>query len=158
MALDHIHQRHIVHRDLKLSNLLLDQHGYLKLIDFGLCKQLGSSEGTSYTCCGTPEYLPPEMLSREGHAAPADWWAMGIIIYELLTGITPFMDGGSVRTCQQLYANILSRTYRFSFPPQASPELISMVSSLLNKSQATRMPHPHPQPHPQLALNDQGKC
>ena len=148
MALDHIHQRHIVHRDLKLSNLLLDQHGYLKLIDFGLCKQLGSSEGTSYTCCGTPEYLPPEMLSREGHAAPADWWAMGIIIYELLTGITPFMDGGSVRTCQQLYANILSRTYRFSFPPQASPELISMVSSLLNKSQATRMPHPHPQPHP----------
>lgn len=147
MALDHIHQRHIVHRDLKLSNLLLDQHGYLKLIDFGLCKLLGSSEATSYTCCGTPEYLPPEMLSREGHAAPADWWAMGIIIYELLTGITPFVDGGTVKTCQQLYANILSKTYRFSFPPQASPGLISMVTLLLNKSQATRMLHPLIQCH-----------
>ena len=80
------------------------------------------------------------MLTREGHAAPADWWALGVILYELTSGLTPFMDGGSVRTCRQLYANILSKTYRRPAEPDGtSPELTALITALLTRSQVKRM-------------------
>ena len=84
-----MHSRSIIYRDLKPENLLICDDGYLKLTDFGFAKYLNER---TYTLCGTPEYLAPEILLSKGHGKAADWWAVGIFIYELLTGVVPFYD------------------------------------------------------------------
>ena len=140
LALDHMHTHHIVHRDLKPANMLLDARGFLKVIDFGLCKQRPPRE-RAYTCCGTPEYLSPEALSHEGHSYAADWWSLGCILYELVVGITPFMDGGKVKTCKALYTNITSseRRYKVVYPSTLSRDGADLISKLLIKAQSKRM-------------------
>ena len=86
---EYLHGKNIVYRDLKPENLLIAADGYLKLTDFGFAKYL---EGRTYTLCGTPEYLAPEILLNKGHGKPVDWWTMGILVYEMLAGIDPFND------------------------------------------------------------------
>jgi serine/threonine protein kinase len=76
-------------RDLKPENILIDEEGYLKLTDFGFAKYVDTR---TYTLCGTPEYLAPEMLLNKGHGKPVDWWTFGILLYEMLAGIDPFSD------------------------------------------------------------------
>jgi serine/threonine protein kinase len=88
LALDHLHKSKILYRDLKPENILVDTDGYLKLSDFGLAKQAIESN----TFCGTPEYISPEMLAGKGHSYTADWWALGVLTYEMLTGVPPFYD------------------------------------------------------------------
>ena len=79
-------------RDLKPENLLLDARGYLKITDFGYAKRLGPV-GRAYTLCGTPEYLSPEMIDgKSGHDHTLDWWALGVLLYEMLIGIPPFFN------------------------------------------------------------------
>ena len=84
----YLHERHIAHRDLKLENLLIDEVGYLKLVDFGFAKVLTDR---TWTLCGTPEYLAPEIILNKGHGFGADWWCVGILAFECLTGATPFV-------------------------------------------------------------------
>ena len=90
-GLQYLHNNNIMHRDLKLENLLLDEQGYLKIADFGMAKVLRNNQ-TSYEMAGTPAYFAPELLKGQGHGYPADWWAVGSIMYQMLTGVLPFYN------------------------------------------------------------------
>lgn len=89
LMFEYMHSKNIIYRDLKPENILIDEEGYLKLTDFGFAKYC---ETRTYTLCGTPEYLAPEVLLNKGHGKPVDWWTLGILIYEMIAGIDPFND------------------------------------------------------------------
>ena len=82
-AFEYLHDKRIVYRDLKPENLMVDADGYLKLIDFGFAKRV---EDKTWTVCGTPEYMAPEIILNRGHDKAADWWTLGILIYEMFVG------------------------------------------------------------------------
>jgi serine/threonine protein kinase len=100
MALGYLHSHHIVYRDLKLENILINDDGYICLVDFGISKQLSSEDARrmsqplsmnsrkarTYSVRGTPEYMAPEMIMKEGHSYPVDWWALGTLVYEMMVG------------------------------------------------------------------------
>ena len=100
-ALGFLSSRQIAHRDLKLENLLFDGQGYLKLVDFGFAKEVLTK---TWTLCGTPEYLAPEIILNKGHNTGADWWALGILAYEMLVGEPPFTDDHDP---MQIYQKVL---------------------------------------------------
>jgi tRNA A-37 threonylcarbamoyl transferase component Bud32 len=87
-ALAHMHERKIAYRDLKTENLVLDEAGYVKVVDFGLAKKITS--GQTYTFCGTPDYLAPEVILNEGYDWGVDYWGLGVLIYEMAAGVAPF--------------------------------------------------------------------
>lgn len=92
VALEELHSRNIVYRDLKPENILIQESGHIKLADFGLCKQLRYQSDKTYTICGTCEYQAPEIVLNQGYNHNVDYWALGILAYELLYGIPPFLD------------------------------------------------------------------
>ena len=103
---EYLHSKNVVYRDLKPENLLICPDGYLKLTDFGFAKIVNSR---TFTLCGTPEYLAPEILNNTGHGKGADWWTLGIIIYEMLVGIDPFNDNDPM----SVYGKILKGRVKF---------------------------------------------
>ncbi|XP_066930430.1 cGMP-dependent protein kinase 1-like [Clytia hemisphaerica] len=96
-AFEYLHARGIVFRDLKPENLLLDNRGYVKLVDFGFAKKIKSGTKT-WTFCGTPEYVAPEIILNKGHDCSADYWSLGVLIYELMTGNPPFTSSDPMNT------------------------------------------------------------
>jgi len=97
LAYAYLHLINVVYRDLKPENLLIDCEGHIKLTDFGFAKVV---EDRTYTLCGTPEYLAPEMIQAKGHGKPVDWWALGILIFEMLAGYPPFCGDSPFGTYQ----------------------------------------------------------
>lgn len=138
MGVGELHKKGIMHRDLKLENILIDQKGYVKLIDYGLAKILQGDE-LAMSYCGTPEYLSPEMVASEGHDFTVDWWAVGILIYEMLIGVTPFFN----KNRQLLQSKI--KHARVVFPDRRqfridySDELVDIVGLLLKKDRRDRL-------------------
>jgi len=95
----YMHAHKVIYRDLKPENLILDGQGYLKLVDFGFAKIL---QDRTWTLCGTPEYLAPEIILNKGHGFGADWWCVGILAFECLTGTTPFVSNDPMETYRKI--------------------------------------------------------
>ena len=132
IAFEYLQEKHLVYRDLKPENLLIDHNGYVKVTDFGFAKRLKPGNKT-YTMCGTPDYLAPELVQQSGHNKAVDWWALGIMIYEMIHGVPPFYDDDQV----VLFRNIVSG--RLSFTPSFSLECRDLIRSLLHKNPAKRL-------------------
>jgi len=131
-ALSHLHSLGIVYRDLKPENILLNSEGHITITDFGLSKQIKADEGT-HTFCGTPEYLAPEVLKGQGHGIAVDWWSLGTLIYEMLTGLPPFYS----QNINIMYQKILNGELRF--PSYVSSEAQSLLEGLLTREVEKRL-------------------
>jgi serine/threonine protein kinase len=129
LMFEYLHSKNVIYRDLKPENLLIDPDGYLKLTDFGFAKIV---EGRTYTLCGTPEYLCPEILTNKGHGKGVDWWTLGILIYEMIAGIDPFNDDDPMA----IYQNILRGVIKF--PRKFDRDARSLVKHLLQADLSKR--------------------
>jgi len=129
-ALGFLSIRSIAHRDLKLENLLFDDKGYLKLVDFGFAKIINER---TFTFCGTPDYLAPEILSGKGHNWAVDWWTLGILAYEMLHGEPPFAENEQMAT----FKRISGGQYRIS--SRVSKEAADLIQRLLVHNPAKRL-------------------
>jgi len=131
LAFEHMHSFDIVYRDLKPENLLIDQMGYIKITDFGFAKEI--STGRTWTLCGTPDYLAPEIVAGKGHGKGVDWWTLGILIYEMLASYPPFYDDNPMLT----YHKIMNGD--IAFPEQFSRSAISLIKKLLYRKATRRL-------------------
>ena len=100
LAYTQIHAHKVAYRDLKPENLVLDSQGYAKLVDFGLAKVV--ERGKTWTICGTPDYLAPEIVTTEGHDCAVDYWALGVFIFELCSGVAPFQAKDPMETYEKI--------------------------------------------------------
>jgi len=137
IALSDLHRHNVVYRDLKPENVLLDHSGHIKLADFGLCKrQVSSATSGCHSLCGTPEYLAPEILNRTGHGQSVDWWALGMLVFEMMTGLPPWYTKDKRQLLLNLRAAPISD---LNFPDHISPSGRDFVLCLLNRNPGTRL-------------------
>ncbi|CZR62686.1 probable protein kinase 1 [Phialocephala subalpina] len=134
-ALECLHGFNVIYRDLKPENILLDYSGHIALCDFGLCKLDMKDEDRTNTFCGTPEYLAPELLLGQGYTKTVDWWTLGVLLYEMLTGLPPFYDENT----NEMYRKILSEPLHFPAQEIVPPSAKDLLTKLLNRKPDQRL-------------------
>ncbi|XP_012704789.2 serine/threonine-protein kinase Sgk2b isoform X1 [Fundulus heteroclitus] len=132
-ALGYLHSLSVVYRDLKPENILLDSKGHVMLTDFGLCKEGVAVGGTTHTFCGTPEYLAPEVLLGQPYSQAVDWWGLGAVLFEMLSGLPPFYS----RSRLEMLENILYSPLRL--PSGLSKGARSLLKGLLERNISKRL-------------------
>lgn len=134
-ALECLHGFGVIYRDLKPENILVDYAGHIALCDFGLCKLDMKDEDKTNTFCGTPEYLAPELLHGHGYTKAVDWWTLGVLLYEMLTGLPPFYDENT----NEMYRKILAEPLHFPGPEIVPPAARDLLTRLLDRDATRRL-------------------
>ncbi|KXJ94028.1 camp-dependent protein kinase catalytic subunit [Microdochium bolleyi] len=140
LVLEYLHEKQggVAYRDLKPENLLIDAEGHVKLVDFGFAKRLGHKDDRpveTYTLCGTPEYLAPEVIQNKGHTTAVDWWALGILIYEFVTGYPPFWHQNPI----EIYKQIVEKPVVFPADPPISENAQNIIRSFCTVDRSRRL-------------------
>lgn len=133
LGLEFLHLNKIIYRDLKLDNILMDADGFVKITDFGLCKEgMGHGDRTS-TFCGTPEFLAPEVLTDDNYTRAVDWWGLGVLIYEMLVGESPFPGEDE----EEVFDSIVNDDIQY--PASIPPDSVSILQKLLKRNPLKRL-------------------
>ncbi|XP_041045020.1 cGMP-dependent protein kinase 2 isoform X3 [Carcharodon carcharias] len=133
-AFDYLHHIGVIYRDLKPENLMLDTEGYVKLVDFGFAKKIGKGQKT-WTFCGTPEYVAPEIILNKGHDFGVDFWSLGILVFELLTGSPPFSGYDQM----MIYNLILKGVEKLDFPKKITKRPEDVIRRLCKQNPTERL-------------------
>ena len=133
LGLQCLHEHHIIYRDLKPENVLLDLDGHVRLTDFGLCKEEIAEDAASFSFCGSPEYMSPEMLQGNGHGRTVDYYSLGAVLYQMLIGKPPFYDKNQIKMFKAIQQE------RPRLPQYLSKESRSLILGLLEKEAEQRI-------------------
>lgn len=144
-CIGYLHERNILYRDLKPENILIDKYGYVKVSDFGLAKKLANKGETTDTFCGTPEYMAPEIVQKGfeqesmTHGLAVDWWGVGILVYEMIVGRSPFYDREHLKTWRLIQERDPVFPSRLHPDIKMSYECREFIEKCLDKNPATRL-------------------
>ncbi|XP_017695406.1 PREDICTED: ribosomal protein S6 kinase beta-2, partial [Lepidothrix coronata] len=133
LALGHLHSHGIIYRDLKPENIMLNSQGHIKLTDFGLCKESIHDGAVTHTFCGTIEYMAPEILVRSGHNRAVDWWSLGALMYDMLTGSPPFTAENRKKTIDKILKG------KLVLPPYLTPDARDLLKKFLKRNPSQRV-------------------
>ena len=130
LALEYFHSHNLIYRDLKPENILLDRNGHVKITDFGFAKEVTT---VTWTLCGTPDYIAPEVIATKPYNKSVDWWSLGILIYEMLAGYTPFYDTTPMKT----YEKILNG--KVNYPSFFNADVVDLLAKLITADLTRRL-------------------